>query len=357
MAGRSDIGRNLKNAQKKRDKDNENREKAAEKRQRQNEQRQREAEERIGSRKPALKTNRPTDEASEGNRYSYKPPKPAKKDEASEGNRYSYKPKKTTVDESSESKRFSYQPPERDRTSEAERFSYRPPEREDDDEDDKPREWREPTTPAPRVLYDLAPAPSARDAVRLTDEPVDRDSSDFDITSSAPSTITSPTLRDWRGPLQGPRTREEAEARGMGPYLPETASAVGAAMPPMADAIGWGAARLKPAIQGVRDWSNAQMRETTPGTIEAARYGLTADDAKVSDYQMRPGGWAEPFTDSAAWERTQENIRRRNEEFGGTGSGADVERQRRGEQLGSALGHLAMGRRRQPAGRGWHGRV
>jgi hypothetical protein len=342
MAGRSDIGRNLKNAQKKRDKDNENREKAAEKRQRQNEQRQREAEERIGSRKPALKTNRPTDEASEGNRYSYKPPKPAKKDEASEGNRYSYKPKKTTVDESSESKRFSYQPPERDRTSEAERFSYRPPEREDDDEDDKPREWREPTTPAPRVLYDLAPAPSARDAVRLTDEPVDRDSSDFDITSSAPSTITSPTLRDWRGPLQGPRTREEAEARGMGPYLPETASAVGAAMPPMADAIGWGAARLKPAIQGVRDWSNAQMRETTPGTIEAARYGLTADDAKVSDYQMRPGGWAEPFTDSAAWERTQENIRRRNEEFGGTGSGADVERQRRGEQLGSALGHLAM---------------
>ncbi len=262
MAGKSDIGRNLRNAQKKRDKDKEDREKSAQKRQRQNEQRQAESEERIGSKQPR-KFTRPTDESSEGNRYSYKPKTPEKKttpDESSESKRYTYKPKEP--DRTSETERFSYKPKEPDRTSEGNRYSYKPQDSDDDDDDDdKPREWREPTQPAPRVLYDLAPSPSARDAVSLTSEPVDTGSSRFDTTSITPTTITSPTLRDWRGPVEGPRTREEAENRGgMGPYLPGTASAVGAAMPPMLDAIGWGANQLKQ-----RDWTQLDpQRQNTP---------------------------------------------------------------------------------------------
>jgi hypothetical protein len=227
MAGKSDIGRNLRNAQKKRDKDKEDREKSAQKRQRQNEQRQAESEERIGSRQPR-KFTRPSDESSEGNRYSYKPKTPAKTtpDESSESKRYSYKPK--TPDRTSESERFSYKPKEQDRTSEANRYSYKPQDdSDDDDDDDKPREWREPTQPAPRVLYDLAPAPSARDAVSLTSEPVDTGSSRFDTTSITPTTITSPTLRDWRGPVEGPRTREEAQGGGMGPQLPGVGRGLG----------------------------------------------------------------------------------------------------------------------------------
>jgi hypothetical protein len=274
MAGKSDIGRNLRNAQKKRDKDKEDREKSAQKRQRQNEQRQRESEERIGSRQPR-KFTRPTDESSEGNRYSYKPKTPAKTtpDESSESKRYSYKPK--TPDRTSESERFSYKPKEPDRTSEANRYSYKPQDSDDDDDEDKPREWREPTQPAPRVLYDLAPAPSARDAVSLTSEPVDTGSSRFDTTSITPTTITSPTLRDWRGPVEGPRTREEAENRGgMGPYLPGTASVVGAAMPPMVDAIGWGANQLRQ-----RDWTQLDpQRQNTPEQGAGLGGGWTGSD-------------------------------------------------------------------------------
>jgi hypothetical protein len=371
MAGRSDIGRNLKNAQKKRDKNNEDREKAAEKRQRQNEQRQREAEERIGSRKPTLKSNRPTDESSEGSRYSYKPPKPAKQDEASEDNRYSYKPKKTTVDESSESKRFSYQPPERDRTSEAERFSYRPPEREDDDDDDKPREWREPT-PAPRVLYDLAPAPAARDAVRLTDEPVDRDSSDFDITSSAPNTITSPTLRDWRGPLQGPRTREEAEARGMGPQLPGAGLAI--AGPLLQKPLEWGlritgqgdkADRLagepptdpweranlrRNAVEpgpsswaAGRGWDNDRIGEPLPETTDASdpsapyayMLGQNIDNAA-------PGSIYQPLAGSAAEERFKFTTAENEANYLGAERGLNPAQEQLSRGAGAALGNLAM---------------
>jgi hypothetical protein len=325
MAGKSDIGRNLRNAQKKRDKDKEDREKAAEKRQRQNEQRQRESEDRIGSRQPR-KFTRPTDESSEGNRYSYKPKTPAKTtttDESSESKRYSYKPK--TPDRTSESERFSYKPKEPDRTSEANRYSYKPQDDSDDDDEDKPREWREPTQPAPRVLYDLAPAPSARDAVSLTSEPVDTGSSRFDTTSISPTTITSPTLRDWRGPVEGPRTREEAENRGgMGPQLPGAGAAI---MGPLltkplewglrltgqgdkADRMVSGAPRGELPEPGMASWASGYgwnrdrvgepLPETTDASDPSAPYaymlGRNIENAA-------PGSVYQPLGESAAAER------------------------------------------------------
>jgi hypothetical protein len=348
VAGKSDIGRNLRNAQKKRDKDKEDREKSAQKRQRQNEQRQAESEERIGSKQPR-KFTRPTDESSEGNRYSYKPKTPAKTttpDESSESKRYSYKPK--TPDRTSESERFSYKPKEQDRTSEANRYSYKPQDSDDDDDDDdKPREWREPTQPAPRVLYDLAPAPSARDAVSLTSEPVDTGSSRFDTTSITPTTITSPTLRDWRGPVEGPRTREEAENRGgMGPQLPGAGRGFNAGLaiagPLLQKPLEWG---LRLTGQGDkvdqlgRNIPGTPLPETTdandPGALSAWWLGRNIENAP-------PGSIYQSLADSAAGERYNFTAAENRENYLGAERGLNPAQEQFNRGAGTALGNLAM---------------
>jgi hypothetical protein len=180
--------------------------------------------------------------------------------------------------------------------SEAKRFSYRPPEEEDDDDDDRERGLetrrplptvRRPSAVEPRrFMYDTGPGLQ----VGLDAPAVDTGPASLGGGGPQSDTVSS----GWRpalGPLQGPRTREEAQGGGMGPQLPGAGGLGFAAYRPLEMALPAIAAGAQ-GVQRAGRWINAQFDDAAAGTIQgrqelqdtaaAERFGQATEENRAN---------------------------------------------------------------------------